>query len=76
MVGKINAGINKFMNAKLKKICELDSSDDDDYGRNVTIFAENKLVKIRDVNEGSKRRKIEEKFDLYQNDADEIELPA
>lgn len=44
LVGKINGGINKFMNAKLKQLCELDSSDDDDYGKNITHYAENKLI--------------------------------
>ena len=35
LVGQINEGINRYLNKKLKHLCELDSSDDDDYGRNV-----------------------------------------
>ena len=36
LVGQINAGINRFMNKQLRQLCELDSSDDDDYGRTVS----------------------------------------
>ena len=31
LVAQINHGINGYMNAKLVKLCELDSADDDDY---------------------------------------------
>ena len=87
LVGKINAGINNYINTKLRKLCELDSSDDDDYGQNIrqngsnnnsssdtSSDEESKCVrgKIRNRGKPSKRRRIiESRWDLERGEDEE-----
>jgi hypothetical protein len=54
LVGQINAGINHYINSKLRKLTELSSSDESD-------GEETKLIhlKFRAMGKAAKRRRIE-----------------
>ena len=70
------------MNKQLKELCELESSDDDDYGRividlDISDEAESRLMRWLEQKSRtpSKRRKIEQGWDLDVSEEKALQLP-